>query len=99
MTAIRERQVTTNGPRLHLAFELRWGQGKRAFTIGHGQPARLRTMAARDLTGLLREIAKAQRRVGPPRGAGLGGCYEAGRDGRGPAPLGAGPGGGHVPVD
>src|SRR5262249_843035 len=83
MTAIRERQVTTNGPRLHLAFELRWGQGKRAFTIGHGQPARLRTMAARDLTGLLREIAKAQRRFGLPAGAAVVSCYEAGREGFG----------------
>jgi transposase len=81
MTATREAQVTTNTARLHLAFELGWSQWKLAFTIGHGQPARLRTVAARDLPGLLREIAKAKRRFGLPEDAGVVSCYEAGRDG------------------
>jgi hypothetical protein len=64
MTATRDGQATTGGPRLHLAFELSWNQWKLAFTIGHGQPARLRTIAARDLAGLLKEIHKAKRRFG-----------------------------------
>jgi len=63
MTATDEVQSTTMGPRLHLAFELSWSQWKLAFTIGHGQPARLRTIASRDLAGLCGEIAKAKRRL------------------------------------
>jgi transposase len=66
---------------LHLAFELGWSQWKVAFTIGHGQPARLRTLAARDLPGLLAEIAKAKRKFALPDDAGVVSCYEAGRDG------------------
>jgi transposase len=81
MTATRDVQTTTNGPRLHLAFELSWNQWKLAFTIGHGQPPRLRTVAARDLDALLREIHKAKRRFGLPDDAPVVSCYEAGRDG------------------
>jgi transposase len=81
MTASREPQATTTAPRLHLALELSWHQWKLAFTIGHGQPPRLRTIAARDLTALLREIAKAKHRFGLPDDAPVLSCYEAGRDG------------------
>ena len=81
MTATRNVQSTTRSPRLHLALELGWSQWKLAFTIGHGQAARLRTIAARDLAGLLREIAKAKRRFGLRDDAGVASCYEAGRDG------------------
>src|SRR5262245_35362489 len=81
MTTIREPQTTTTAVRLHLALELSWNQWKLAFTIGHAQPPRLRTIAARDLVGLLREIAKAKRRFGLPAGALVVSCYEAGRDG------------------
>jgi transposase len=81
MTATRNVETTTNGARLHLAFELSWGQWKLAFTVGHGQPARLRTIAARDLASLLKEIAKAKRRFGLPEDAAVVSCYEAGRDG------------------
>src|SRR5262245_64281333 len=81
MTATRDVQSITSVPRLHLALELSWGQWKLAFTIGHGQPARLRTIAARDLAALLREIAKAKRRFGLAEDAAVVSCYEAGRDG------------------
>jgi hypothetical protein len=81
MTATRERQSTTNGPRLHRAFELSWCQWKLAFTSGPGQPARLRTLGARDRPGLLKEIDKAKRRFGLPDDAAGVSCYEAGRDG------------------
>jgi transposase len=81
MTATRGVQGTKNGPRLHVAFELSWNQWKLAFTVGHGQPARLRSIAARDLSGLLREIAKARRRFGLPDETVVVSCYEAGRDG------------------
>jgi hypothetical protein len=50
MTATHDTQGTTSGLRLHLAFELGWSQWKLAFTIGHGQPPRLRTVAARDFS-------------------------------------------------
>jgi transposase len=66
---------------LHLAFELGWSQWKLAFTIGHGQPARLRTVAARDLARLVQEVAKAKRRFDLPDDAEVVSCYEAGRDG------------------
>jgi transposase len=66
---------------LHLAFELSWNEWKLAFTIGHGQAARLRAIAARDLAALLQEIAKAKRRFGLPDATGVVSCYEAGRDG------------------
>src|SRR5262245_21148159 len=81
MTATHDVQRTTNGPRLYLAFELSWCQWKLAFTIGHGQPARLRTIAARDLPALLKEIHKAKQRFGLPDDAAVVSCYEAGRDG------------------
>jgi transposase len=81
MTATHHQHGTAAGPRLHLAFELGWSQWKLAFTIGHGQPARLRTIAARDLAGLVKEIAKAKRRFGLPEDASVVSCYEAGRDG------------------
>src|SRR6516164_7275868 len=81
MTAIREGCCTRSSPRLHLALELGWSQWKLAFTIGHGQAARLRTIAARNLPALLKEIAKAKRRFGLPDDAGVVSCYEAGRDG------------------
>jgi transposase len=64
-----------------LAFELSWNQWKLAFTIGHGQPARLRSIAARDLAALLEEIVKAKRRFELPDDTAVVSCYEAGRDG------------------
>ncbi|MCI0356062.1 MAG: IS110 family transposase [Acidobacteria bacterium] len=81
MTATHEVQSSTSGARLHLAFELSWNEWQLAFTIGHGQPARLRSIAARDLPGLLQEIAKAKRRFGLADDAAVVSCYEAGRDG------------------
>ena len=50
----------------------------------HGRPrpgTALRTVAARDRDGLLREIAKAKRRFGLPDDTPVRSCYEAGRDG------------------
>jgi transposase len=81
MTAIHEVNGIKIGVRLHLALELSWSQWKLAFAIGHGQPARLRTIGARDLPTLLKEIAKAKWRFGLPEDAGVVSCYEAGRDG------------------
>lgn len=81
MTATHEVHPSKTATRLYLAFELGWSQWKLAFTVGHGQPARLRTIAARDLARLLVEIAKAKRRFDLPDNAEVVSCYEAGRDG------------------
>ena len=80
MTATRS-DCSTNRPGLYLAFELGWTGWKLAFTIGHGQSPRLRDLRARDLSGLLEEIAKAKKRFGLPDDAPVFSCYEAGRDG------------------
>lgn len=81
MTAIRNEQSTTVEVRLHVAFELGWHEWKLAFTIGHGQAPRLRTIRARDVAALQREIAKAKARFRLPADATVVSCYEAGRDG------------------
>jgi transposase len=81
MTVTHEHQVTAPKLTLHLAFELGWGEWKLAFTIGHGQPARLRTIRARDLQSLEIEIDKAKVRFHLPADAPVVSCYEAGRDG------------------
>ena len=48
MTATCMHHVTAPAPALHLAFELGWGEWKLAFTIGHGQAPRFRTIPARE---------------------------------------------------
>ena len=81
MTAACPSNVSTQGVRLHLAFELGWTQWKLAFTVGHGQQPRQRTIRARDLAALEQEIAKAKRRFQLADAAAVVSCYEAGRDG------------------
>jgi transposase len=81
MTTTRDQQSTTTAVRLHLAFDLGWGEWQLALTVGHGQPPRLRTIRARDLEALQREIARARERFGLPADAPVVSCYEAGRDG------------------
>jgi len=66
---------------LYLAFELGQGQWKLGFTIGVGQPPRIRTITARDLDGLQREIQQARQRFQLSENAPVLSCYEAGRDG------------------
>src|SRR5438552_15331232 len=81
MTAAYTGNVTTAGGVLHLAFELGWTHWKLAFTIGHGQKPRQRTIGARDLAALEQEIAKAKKRFQLAEVAPVVSCYEAGRDG------------------
>jgi transposase len=81
MTTTRDHQSIAAVVRLHLAFDLGWAEWKLAFTIGHGQPPRLRTIRARDLEALQREVARARERFGLPADAPVVSCYEAGRDG------------------
>ena len=81
MTATHVHQFTAPTLNLYLAFELSWGEWKLAFTTGHGQAPRYRTIPARDLMRLREEIARAKRRFKLPADAPVVSCYEAGRDG------------------
>jgi transposase len=81
MTAAFTGKPSTGGSVLHLAFELGWTHWKLAFTVGLGQPPRVRTIAARDLVALEQEIAKARKRFQLPAATPVVSCYEAGRDG------------------
>lgn len=81
MTTTRQDQGSDRGPILHVAFELGLGQWKLAFTIGLAQPPRLRSVAARDRTAVMREVAAAKARFALPEDAPVVSCYEAGRDG------------------
>ena len=81
MTATHTMHATAPTVQLHLVFELGWSQWVLAFTVGHGQAPRLRTIRARDEEALKAEIAKAKLRFGLPADAPVVSCYEAGRDG------------------
>src|SRR5438128_1296011 len=81
MTATRNANGITCKGILHLAFEIGWNEWKLAFTTGHGQKPRFRTVPARDLARLEQEIAKAKKRFGLAADAAVVSCYEAGRDG------------------
>jgi transposase len=77
---IRQEKYSTQ-PTLYLAFELSNQEWKLGFTVGLGQPARQRKIAAGDTTALKHEIALAKQRFGLPADAPVVSCYEAGRDG------------------
>jgi transposase len=68
-------------PVLYLAFELGWTTWKLAFTIGAGQPPRIRSIPARNIVSVMLEIKRAKQRFGLPDEAPVISCYEAGRDG------------------
>jgi transposase len=71
----------TVSPKLYLAFDLGWTSWTLAFTTAMAQKPRLRTIPARDLNGLDREIQRAKHRFDLPDDASVVSCYEAGRDG------------------
>jgi transposase len=73
--------TTTSAPVLYLAFELGNESWKLAFTIGAAQKPRIRTIKARDLDAVMREISDAKRRFHLPETTPVISCYEAGRDG------------------
>jgi transposase len=72
---------TTILSKLYMALELSNTEWKLGFTIGLGQAPRLKTLKARNLAGLKREIELAKERFGLPATAAVLSCYEAGRDG------------------
>ena len=71
----------TAAPKLYLAFDLGWTSWNLAFTTAMAQKPRLRTIPARDLDGLQREIQRAKQRFDLPDDTPVLSCYEAGRDG------------------
>ena len=82
MSATHAVDCTPNaGPVLYVAFELSWGTWKMAFTVGAGQPPRIRTVPARCTRLALDEIKKAKLRFDLPADTPVLSCYEAGRDG------------------
>lgn len=81
MSATRTHDSTTATPVLYLAFELGWREWKLGFSTSPAQPVRQRTVRARDLQSLGKEIAKAKQRFGLAPETAVRCCYEAGRDG------------------
>jgi len=79
--ATRTGKYGVEGPVLYLAFELGNMEWKLGFSVGFGQRPRVRTIPARDVEGLQREIDLAKTRFGLPAAARVMSCYEAGRDG------------------
>lgn len=74
-------QYTAIQPHLYMAFELSQSKWMLGFTIGFGQRPRLRSIAARDLATLQKEIRLARERFGLGEDIPVISCYEAGRDG------------------
>jgi transposase len=78
----RTQKYSVNpSPTLYLAFELGWNTWTLGFSVGFGQPPRIRRIDARDLGALEEEISLAKKRFGLPPDALVRSCYEAGRDG------------------
>jgi hypothetical protein len=82
-TATQNEHYNAHEPVLFMAFELSEKTWKLGFTLGHGQPPRERTIAARDTQRLLNEVAHAKARFGLGATAPVVSCYEAGREGFG----------------
>jgi transposase len=66
---------------LYVAFELGESSWKLAFSVGLGQRERQRTVGARDLGAIRREVALAKQRFGLAASCPVKSCYEAGREG------------------
>jgi len=81
MTATYGQHCSETGPVLFLAFELGWEKWRLAFGTGLGGSSRQKSIAARDLDALSREISRAKKHFGLPENASIVSCYEAGRDG------------------
>jgi transposase len=77
----RQPKDTPLCPVLYMALELAEGTWKLGFTVGFGQRPRLRDIAARDTTALVREISDALRRFHLEATTPVVSCYEAGREG------------------
>lgn len=82
MPTMMTRTTEVASETLLLALDLGNSKWKLGFTVGGGAlPPRIRTIPARDLAALAREIAAAKARFGLAADAPVRSCYEAGRDG------------------
>jgi transposase len=79
--ATHNEQSTTPERVLFVALELSEKTWKLGCTTGHGHKPRERSIAARNQTRVLQEVAQAKRRFGLPDTAPVVRCYEAGRAG------------------
>jgi len=77
----RKQDYTGSASILFLAFELGNSTWNLAFSIGLGQKARKRSIRARDLRELSKEVLLAKQKFGLPETTPVTSCYEAGRDG------------------
>ena len=75
------RNDTTEKRKFYKAMELSQKEWKLGFSVGPGQAPRLRSVAGRDLGGLVAEIRLARERFGLGEEVEVESCYEAGRDG------------------
>ena len=73
--------ASSDSSTLYLAFELGNAEWKLAMTTRIDQSPLVRTIAARGLTTLDAEVARAKAHFGLPATAPVCSCYEAGRDG------------------
>jgi transposase len=80
-TATQNAHDNAHEPVLFMACELREKTWKLGFPLGHDQPPRARTMAARDTQRRLTAVAHAQARLGLGATAPVVSCDEAGREG------------------
>lgn len=62
--AATQAQYSEGRPALYVAFELGWSEWKLAFATAPADAPRQRTIGARDVAGVKREIAKAKQRFG-----------------------------------
>lgn len=81
MMTAQTSQGSTEARVLYMALELGWDDGTVGFTLGLGQAPRQVAVRARDLQGLLAQVAQAKRRFGCAADVPVHGVYEAGRDG------------------
>ena len=81
MTTAQTAQGSMEARGLYMALELGWDDWTVGFTVGLGQAPRQVSVRARDLHGLLTQIAQAKRRFGLAADAPVHCVYEAGRDG------------------
>ena len=79
--ATRTIEATAIESTLFVAFELGESSWKLACTVGLGQRGRQRTVVARDLAGVRREVTRAKQRFGLAATCSVKSCYEAGREG------------------
>lgn len=73
--------VASGRPVLYLALELGCSKWQLAWASAPAEKPRRREVEARNLPGLLEEIAAAKRKLGLPAKCPVVSCYEAGRDG------------------